>query len=97
MTERCTIVRLRLDDLDREAGDPKLAALLGEGWQIAESLAISEEDGPPSWVLLLSPPRGEAREQEIARTSEQGSPIPFAALLALASGIAGLAIGILLA
>jgi hypothetical protein len=98
MTERCTIIRLRLDDLERSAEDPRLAALLHDGWRIEESLALSEEDGPPSWVLLLSPPSEES-EERLADAVERRtrSALGLSLLLAFLAGLLGTGIGYLLA
>ena len=97
MTDRCTVIRLRLDDLDRSVVDPKLGALLHDGWRIEQSLALSEEDGPPTWVILLSPPREEHEWLARAVETRTRSALAFALLLAFFSGLLGTLLGFLLA
>lgn len=55
-SDRCTIVRLPIRDLDRAAEDPKLAALIAEGWSIVGDLPIQGKPGEETWALLLAPP-----------------------------------------
>lgn len=55
MNQNCTIVRMDFRNLDQASADPKLAALLADGWTVASSLAI-EDGNSMSWVLLLAPP-----------------------------------------
>ena len=90
MTERCTVIRLRLADLERSAEDPKLAALLREGWTVEADLALSEEDGPPTWVLLLAPP-GEVVEDRLARFQGAREVLAFALAALLIGGALGFA------
>lgn len=68
----CTVIRLRLDDLERSATDPRLSALLREGWRVEADLALADDNGPPSWVLLLAPPR-EVVEDRLALAVERRS------------------------
>jgi hypothetical protein len=56
MTPRCTTIKLDLADFARAAEDPKLAALLADGWRVIAHVALSEDDGSPRLVLLLAPP-----------------------------------------
>lgn len=53
---RCTTIRLDLRDLARSAEDPKLAALVAEGWVPIANIAI-EDGGPPGLVIVLAPPK----------------------------------------
>lgn len=55
---RCTVVRLGLTDLDRAVDDPKLAALLAEGWRPIAHIAISEDAAGPYLAVVLAPPAG---------------------------------------
>lgn len=76
----CTVIRLRLDDLERSATDPRLSALLREGWRIEADLALSEENGPPSWVLLLAPPRDVVEDRLALAVERRSARLAGAAL-----------------
>lgn len=86
MKQPCTVIRLALDSIDRSVSDPKLTALIHDGWTVEESLALSEEDGPPSWILLLAPPRVEAEKP--------GTDRAILALVLTISLLSGLFLGI---
>ena len=64
MAERCVIHRLPVEKLDDAVGDPALAALLAEGWDVMASVVVDKGDGHgPVLRLLLRPPRPKARLQ----------------------------------
>ena len=59
-TARCETYRLRIDDLERDLGDPDLASRLASGSTVATSLVV--EDGGTAYLLLvLAPPPARSR------------------------------------
>lgn len=56
-TERCTVFRLDLNDAERAADDPALAALMRDGWTVISDIPISDPK-EPHVLLFLAPPAG---------------------------------------
>jgi hypothetical protein len=91
--DRCTTIRLDLRDLARAAEDPKLAALLRDGWRPIAHIALSEDDGAPSLVIVLAPP--EAKPIVQPAISPLADRLAFVAFLLSGAGVA-LGLGLLL-
>ena len=53
--DKCTIVGLSLEDPDTSCGDPKLTALLHDGWTIAAHCP-AQRGNRTEWLMLLVPP-----------------------------------------
>jgi len=69
--DRCAIVALNMTDPAVSASDPKLSALLRDGWTVAAHTPGRRADGASEWLLLLAPPpplraTAQARERLIA-------------------------------
>jgi hypothetical protein len=84
MADRCTVHRLPVDKLEDAAGDPALAALMGEGWEVLASVVVDEGRGP-TLHLLLRPPRPDAGEPALG--SAGASPAWAWALLWALCGV----------
>jgi hypothetical protein len=80
---RCKVVRMDLQQFDRAADDPGLAALVREGWEVVTTVAL-DEPGGQSLCLLLRPPRPPA---VVAPRPPVWAAPAFGALL-IASGFA---------
>lgn len=83
-TDRCTLVRLDADDLERAADSPQLAALVRDGWWVVGQV-LAEADGRRWLVLVLAPPRAPARRA--AWTA--GGQAALTTVVALAAALVG--------
>jgi hypothetical protein len=86
MADRCTVHKLPVDKLEDAAGDPALAALMGEGWEVLASVVVDDGRGP-SLHLLLRPPR--------LTTTSQGKAIPWWASALLGAGLTALGVALM--
>ena len=64
MADRCTVHSLPVASLADAAGDPALALMMRDGWEVVASVVLDEGQGP-RLLLLLRPPRP---------TEAQGTP-----------------------
>lgn len=57
MSDKCTVQKLPIENLQDAAESPALAALMAEGWTVVASVVVDSGDGRgPHLQLLLAPP-----------------------------------------
>ena len=56
--DRCTVIRLDPEDIERSVQDPALSSLLVDGWTVV-STTIAEEKGKQWFLIILGPPKDE--------------------------------------
>ena len=52
----CTLVGVNMEDPASSVRDPKLTALVSEGWEIVAHVP-AERGGMTEWLLLMTPPK----------------------------------------
>lgn len=58
-TDRCTVVKLLLADIERAVEDPALAKLLADGWSPIAHIPATEGEERHYLLIVLAPPRAE--------------------------------------